>query len=649
MSKVILKKAIYSNFKGISKFELVPSEATTSIYGDNGVGKTTLRDGYLWCLTGRDSLNRFNHEIKPLDKDGKTIHNLESSVQLILEKDGKEYDIKRVFKEVWSRKTGDTEKTFDNNTTDFYINGVKTNTKTQFEKVVSEVFDLDLVQLLSDPAYFVGLKWQEQREMLFRLIEVTDKDVEALNKDLEGFSSKYNTSMLDVEKKSLNAKKREISKDIQDSEAKREENLNSLGEAKDWSAIEKAIKEKNIEVEAIDEQLSSEARLFKVKEEEANKEYFNKYNKLNKELLEAKAELAKRDNDARANYDKGLIDLANKLKIEESKRDNITDQNNLVTSNNKSLEEYLKELNETRNTLLEEYKEIKSRTLSVDPTCPTCGAIRGDIDTYKTQIEEQFNKRKADDLANNIAKGKDTAAKISEVKGKFKPNIDLSEVTASVAKIQNEIDLYPRYEEPKEVVYLKEKVEAISMALDELKPVSNTNIQNDTQSTLKSKKTALLDEIKILGAELYEKKVYEDKSARITELEKNIKSSNIAMAKLDGEIYLIDLFEKTKNELCENLINKKFEVVQFTLFEYLNDGTPKPNCQALFKGIPTSTLNTGGVINVGLDIIRTFSKHFSQSYPVFIDNKESVTKTIQIDSQVINLIVQEGQSKLLVK
>lgn len=649
MSKVILKKAIYSNFKGISKFELVPSEATTSIYGDNGVGKTTLRDGYLWCLTGRDSLNRFNHEIKPLDKEGKTIHNLESSVQLILEKDGKEYDIKRVFKEVWSRKTGDTEKTFDNNTTDFYINGVKTNTKTQFEKVVSEVFDLDLVQLLSDPAYFVGLKWQEQREMLFRLIEVTDKDVEALNKDLEGFSSKYNTSMLDVEKKSLNAKKREISKDIQDSEAKREENLNSLGEAKDWSAIEKAIKEKNIEVEAIDEQLSSEARLFKVKEEEANKEYFNKYNKLNKELLEAKAELAKRDNDARANYDKGLIDLANKLKIEESKRDNITDQNNLVTSNNKSLEEYLKELNETRNTLLEEYKEIKSRTLSVDPTCPTCGAIRGDIDTYKTQIEEQFNKRKADDLANNIAKGKDTAAKISEVKGKFKPNIDLSEVTASVAKIQNEIDLYPRYEEPKEVVYLKEKVEAISMALDELKPVSDTNIQDDTQSTLKSKKTALLDEIKTLEAELYEKKVYEDKAARIIELEKNIKSSNIAMAKLDGEIYLIDLFEKTKNELCENLINKKFEVVQFTLFEYLNDGTPKPNCQALFKGIPTSTLNTGGVINVGLDIIRTFSKHFSQSYPVFIDNKESVTKTIQIDSQVINLIVQEGQSKLLVK
>lgn len=649
MSKVILKKAIYSNFKGISKFELVPSEATTSIYGDNGVGKTTLRDGYLWCLTGRDSLNRFNHEIKPLDKEGKTIHNLESSVQLILEKDGKEYDIKRVFKEVWSRKTGDTEKTFDNNTTDFYINGVKTNTKTQFENVVSEVFDLDLVQLLSDPAYFVGLKWQEQREMLFRLIEVTDKDVEALNKDLEGFSYKYNTSMLDVEKKSLNAKKREISKDIQDSEAKREENINSLGEAKDWSAIEKAIKEKNIEVEAIDEQLSSEARLFKVKEEEANKEYFNKYNKLNKELLEAKAELAKRDNDARANYDKGLIDLANKLKIEESKRDNITDQNNLVTSNNKSLEEYLKELNETRNTLLEEYKEIKSRTLSVDPTCPTCGAIRGDIDTYKTQIEEQFNKRKADDLANNIAKGKDTAAKISEVKGKFKPNIDLSEVTASVAKIQNEIDLYPRYEEPKEVVYLKENVEAISMALDELKPVSNTNIQNDTQSTLKSKKTALLDEIKTLEAELYEKKVYEDKSARITELEKNIKSSNIAMAKLDGEIYLIDLFEKTKNELCENLINNKFEVVQFTLFEYLNDGTPKPNCQALFKGIPTSTLNTGGVINVGLDIIRTFSKHFSQSYPVFIDNKESVTKTIQIDSQVINLIVQEGQSKLLVK
>ena len=96
MSKVILEKAIYSNFKGIKKFILEPSESTTNIYGDNGVGKTTLRDGYLWCLTGRDSMDRFNHEIKPLDKDGKPIHNLESYVQLYLRKGDKEYNLKRV-------------------------------------------------------------------------------------------------------------------------------------------------------------------------------------------------------------------------------------------------------------------------------------------------------------------------------------------------------------------------------------------------------------------------------------------------------------------------------------------------------------------------------------------------------------------------
>ena len=95
MSKIVLKKMVLKNFKGIKSFVFEPSEKETKVFGDNGVGKTTLRNAYLWCLTGRDSENRHNHEIKPLDKDNNPIHHLESSVELFLEKEEKKSSVKK--------------------------------------------------------------------------------------------------------------------------------------------------------------------------------------------------------------------------------------------------------------------------------------------------------------------------------------------------------------------------------------------------------------------------------------------------------------------------------------------------------------------------------------------------------------------------
>ena len=649
MSKVILEKAIYSNFKGIKKFILEPSESTTNIYGDNGVGKTTLRDGYLWCLTGRDSMDRFNHEIKPLDKDGKPIHNLESYVQLYLRKGDKEYNLKRVFKEVWSRKTGDVEKTFDNNTTDFYVNDVKVTSKTQYDLTVGEIFNKDLVQLLSDPSYFVGLKWQDQREQLFSLINITDKDVEDSNKELKCFSTKYNTSMLDIEKKSLNSKKRELSKDIQDSESKREENLNSLGEPQDWSKLEKEVKLKEKELANVDKLIEDEFERNKASEAAKNKEYLEKYNKLNESLVATKKLLNDKLAESRAEYDKELDTLKRDLIKLERERDALIDENKSNKEYNSRVEDNLKDLSKRREVLLEEYKLINGRVFSVDSICPTCGAIRGDIESYKKQIEEQFNKRKATDLETNISEGRHVASKIKELKGSIKPIVDIKEITKQAAAAQHKVDMYPPFVLSKEVQYLEEKVDAILKAIEALSKTDSTSDSIIDVSTLKQQKEDIKASIKELEVELYGKKQFEQKQERIAELEKSIKATSLELARLDGEIYLIDLFERTKNALCESLINAKFKVVQFSLFEYLNDGTPKPNCQALFNGVPTSTLNTGGVINVGLDVIRTFSEHFVECYPVFIDNKESVTKTIHIDSQIIMLSVKEGQKELLVE
>jgi len=52
---------------------------------------------------------------------------------------------------------------------------------------------------------------------------------------------------------------------------------------------------------------------------------------------------------------------------------------------------------------------------------------------------------------------------------------------------------------------------------------------------------------------------------------------------------------------------------------------------------------------VGLDIINTLSEHYKFRAPIFIDNREAITKLIETKSQVISLIVSEKDKKLRIE
>src|SRR5699024_6377420 len=60
-------------------------------------------------------------------------------------------------------------------------------------------------------------------------------------------------------------------------------------------------------------------------------------------------------------------------------------------------------------------------------------------------------------------------------------------------------------------------------------------------------------------------------------------------------------------------------------------------------------LNNAARINVGLDIINTLSNHYGVQAPIFVDNAESVTKLIDVNSQVISLVVSEPDKDLRIE
>jgi hypothetical protein len=103
-------------------------------------------------------------------------------------------------------------------------------------------------------------------------------------------------------------------------------------------------------------------------------------------------------------------------------------------------------------------------------------------------------------------------------------------------------------------------------------------------------------------------------------------------------------------QLLEEKINSRFQHARFKLFNVLINGGVEECCETLYQGVPyNSALNNAARINVGLDIINTLSEHYGFEAPIWIDNREAVTRLIPVREQVVSLIVSEKDKTLRVE
>ena len=98
--EIIIKSLKLENFKGIKDLSIDFKDDVTNIYGDNGIGKTTIFDAFTWLLWDKDSLSRKDFSIKPYDKTGEEIHNLESTVEGELVFGDVKLNLKKIYKEI---------------------------------------------------------------------------------------------------------------------------------------------------------------------------------------------------------------------------------------------------------------------------------------------------------------------------------------------------------------------------------------------------------------------------------------------------------------------------------------------------------------------------------------------------------------------
>lgn len=595
--RVVLERLSIKDFKGIKDLAIDFKEGGTNISGDNASGKTTIFDAYSWLLWDKDSLNRKDFSIKPYDKNGDEIHNLESTVEGEFKFDNTDLTLKKIYKEIWTKKRGSTQAEFTGHTTDYYINSVPVKKKEYSERIATAVSE-DNFNLLSNPLYFNQiLDKNKRRSVILSLIDEVGKDeVIAKNKDLKELDLENYT--VDELKKMAKDRAKKINKDIESIPARIDELNKTRVSDIDFDVLEFRKRSITPAIKEIDEQLSDASKAA------------DGIEKITGEI----AKLQKEKTELVSNYN--VTKLAVQSENEQNKALKESDRE-VVANYKKTIEDLKAGIEKTRN----EWKEAYSEKYKGDFKCPTCGQ-----DLLENQIEDikkNFNQNKSNKLQELESKAKECKEKIEEIAQKI---------------IEIESKEYIQKELPKEPIRITEIDTELSKLKDKLRDFNSSN-----KTDLLNKKDELNADLEEINKKLSLKGQNEKLEKRIKELEKEEK--NLAKLYEDQQkiIYLCEEYTRTYVKLVSDKINESFNLVKFKLFETQINGGILETCEATYKGVPYSDLNNAAKINAGLDVINTLSNKLDLKVPIFIDNAESVNELIETDTQIIRLVVSKDK------
>lgn len=653
MKQIKLQKISLVNFKGIKSLDLDFSDGDTLVCGENGSGKTTVFDAFLWCMFGKDSTNRSdsNFNLKTLDADGMPILRLEHSVTCLLSVDGKEIKLQRGYKEVWTKPRGTTEETLTNHKTEFYVNDVKLGTKKEYESTIAEIIDEDVFRMITNPFAFTSLSADRQKEMLLDMAgTVTNEELAAMNPAFVSLLAEISGKPLATFLKELSAKKKACKDVLAVIPSQIQTAQNLMPEAEDWDALQAEINAKLEEMHQVDEQIADKAKL--------NDAEYQRKAQLQAAISDAKMELNEAKNAVKFKATAGRQQALSEIKEMEYK---IQGKNQDLSYKQRTMAdlqtEYAK-IGEALDNLRADYRTISARVISFSEdqfVCPTCKRQLEieDIEAKQAELTANFNREKAQDLMNNQEKGKALKAKYEGVAAKI--NVCKSELAQILeglkadeaklaelkAAIPEAVNVEALIAADKGCIDLQNEITELENQLKvEAKPVDVTD--------LRARKVSVNDALQALYKRAAKRDQIKRAEDEIKALEEKQMSNNQALADLENWEFQATAFQKAKDEELLKRINGLFQFVSFSFVSAQLNGGEKLTCVCTVNGTPYPDVNNAGKINAGLDIINAICNAKGVCAPIFVDNAESVNEIQPTLSQKILLYV-SNDSQLTVK
>ena len=600
MKQIKLLSMHIQNFKGC-KDRTIEFGQTTRITGDNGVGKSTVFDAYLWLLFDKNSKGVTNFAVRPLTESGETINNIEISVEATISVDNDEYKLRKTQKQKWVKKRGTDTREFQGNVNEFDINGYPKSQK-EFKEFISGIVNEEVFPLISNPAAFTSLPWKEQRDILMQFVgDVSDVGI------AETFGEKYlklipelkiaNTD--DILKKYTKAKNI-LNKDMIEIPARIDEASKQLVIA-DVGALEVEKTAKEVALQKVEDELSGD------------NSQLEDINSKRQDIMNLKFRISEIQNEENQKlFDKSRVlrdDLVAKEDALRSVKREIAENNSEIKTVHSKYEWSVKEVKR----LQEEWKAEKAKTfpemVPMEPipdsasVCPTCGqnlpedVIQKNIENYekKKQAYEDkyandliwFKERKKNKISEIETAGTEAAMDRDKYKSreeelrKSMVELDSKLVEAQKAydSVQEELNRYPKTADISEKAEYLATVEKISVLEKEIESMSS---DTSGRTELEAKKAVLKDEI----AEIAGKILVSDNTKakeRIAELEKEQKEVGQKIADQEQMIDLVEDFIRTKMNMISEKINGMFSIVSFKLFDNQINGGLKETCTCTVK------------------------------------------------------------------
>ena len=659
MKQILIKSLKLRYFKGIREFEIADFNHGISIYGDNATGKTTVFDAFNWLMFGKDSLNSAMFELKTLQESGEPLHNLEHSVEGVLEADGKQIQLKKIYREKYVKRRGEAKRSFSGHTVDHFVDDVPCQQK-EYNAVINTLCNEDNFKLLTNARYFNEvLHWSDRRRLLLDVTgDVPDADVIAANEDLADLPDILGKRNIDQHKKVISAKMTEINGQLEKIPVRIDERHQMIVELElPIDEIEKKItelsgKRTQAEKDVADAKagggVPEKERRLAVLEGDAQKLQNALDQKISERQSKQRKELAALESKA--------IQAGAETEKAQTKSFNQADMKS-------SKQETIKNLTKKQDDLRKRWMDRDAQNFvppAVQETCPACGQpLPADkIEETLKQAEKVFNKTKAEALAEIGKEGKELGEKIKgleaevatltgEIKASEKLVTDC--VKAADAAIKEYDDLKAAHQEIDDNPPEKDpKLDELLADIDILKMEINSAKSDNYEAVMAAE--GVLDSTKA-DLEYFEKRKLkhldnEKTRKRILELEAEEKKLSAELERLEGELFTIETFIRTKVKMLESKIREKFKYASFRMFTENINGGLEECCDTTFEGVPYNSMNNGARINVGLDICNTLSNHYGISLPLFIDNAEAVTALFESDAQQIRLYVSEKDKVL---
>ena len=649
MKTIIITKINFLNFKGIRDLSVEFNKDLTSIYADNGLGKTSIFDGITWVLFGKDSKDRKSFGIKTYDENNRVIPRIPHEVTVTLLVDGEEVTLCRRYNEKWTKKRGSAEEVFDGHEEERLYNGVPCSMKEYNEKIAAMCSE-EVFKFITNPLYFTKQKADVQRSMLIRMAGgVSDDEIARGNTDFENLLSKLTGKNLDEYKREIQAKKRRIKNELDMIPSRIDERKRDMPTAEDWDALESELESKKKALADIEQQLLDASKAVET------------VNSRKMELMKKVGEVQEKKTKRQFEIREGLLsDFRKQTNARNTLTDNIHKEERVVNSLKAGIQEYDKQLvrlADERNRLLAEWESINEEKLTFNEEefiCPTCKRRFevNEIESRQQEISETFLKNKATRLERNKQSGMEIKRKREEIEQlKLQAEVNVSSKQAWI-DAQKASSLYlNELVEPETASVIAVDREYVELCNQETELYNQINNYNATSRTdnlelMEGKRTinASIDELKKM---LSKRETIERNNMRISELETMMRQQSQELAELEGIEFTITAFVKARIEAVERKINGMFSIVKFKMYEQQINGGEIETCEAIVGGVPFSDLNDAGKINAGLDIINAICGFEGVYAPIVIDNAESVNELLPTKSQKIRLVVSKDKELVI--